>query len=405
MNTISRIISFTICTVLILITACEEKSKEPPIASFTISTEIARIGETIHFQNTSDGANTFQWDFGDGNGSTEEHPTYIYTENGTYTVKLKVINPDGSDEAIKSLRISYWSTRAEMPTGKWALNTCVVDGKIYAIGGGTHYGKGALGTVEEYDPETDTWSTKSEMPTPRQAPASSVVEGKIYVIGGGESPTNSNYNGIECYATVEEYDPATDTWTEKSPMPTARWCHSTCEVSGRIYIIGGCGSDSYPSWNNSINTMEMYEPATDNWAHVSNLPRPMVNCGSAVIDGKIYIIGGELEGYAQRVDEYDPNTNTWAQKADMPSGKTDAGCSVLNKKIYIMGGDGGTSELGINDLLDIYDPAEDTWTEESPLITPRVGLSSCTVDGKIYAIGGLVDWGTSASNKVEVYYE
>lgn len=397
----NRIILIAISTYLILITACEKSSKEPPEASFTISSEIARVGDTIFFQNTSEGANTFEWDFGDGNGSTEENPIHIYTATGSYIIHLKVTNADGSDEASTGLEITLWSARALMPTGRWLLNTCVVNGKIYAIGGGTHYGKGALGTVEEYNPETDTWSTKSEMPTPRQEPASSVVDGKIYVIGGGESPSNTNYNGLECYATVEEYDPATDTWTEKSPMPTARWAHSACTVDGRIYVIGG--SDSYGS-GNFVNPVEMYEPAIDTWTQVSDVPRPMILSSSAVIDGKIYVIGGDLEDYGQRVDEYDPKTNTWTRKADMLSTRSDFGCSVLNEKIYVIGGDKGYIDQ-IVDFLDIYDPAKDTWITGTPMTSSRVGLSSSMVDGKIYTIGGLTGWNLPGSKRVEVYYE
>jgi hypothetical protein len=47
-----------------------------------------------------------------------------------------------------------WTTKADMPTGRWELSTCVVDGKIYAIGGaGPSYQ--ALRTLEVYDPVTD----------------------------------------------------------------------------------------------------------------------------------------------------------------------------------------------------------------------------------------------------------
>ena len=59
-----------------------------------------------------------------------------------------------------------WTQKeADMPTGRWELSTCVVDGKIYAIGGaGPVYQ--ALGTVEVYDPATDSWdTTKTRMPT------------------------------------------------------------------------------------------------------------------------------------------------------------------------------------------------------------------------------------------------
>lgn len=386
-------------------TACKEAPETPPEASFTINTETARPGETILFQNTSEGASTFMWDFGDGNGSTEENPSHAYAETGTYAVHLEVTNTGGSDEASKEVLISFWSTGTSIPTGRWLLNTCVVDGKIYAIGGGSKFGEGGLGTLEVYDPVTDTWSARSDMPTPRQKPASYVVDGKIYVIGGAEFHFIANWvYGVECYTTVEEYDPATDTWTEKSSMPTARSFHSACAVEGRIYIIGGGGSGSYGSWNNPIHVMEMYEPATDTWTEIGSIPRPMINSGYAVIDGKIYIIGGELEGYDRRVDEYDPKTDTWTPKADMLSGRSEFGCCVLNEKIFVMGGDGGHEEI-LSDFLDIYDPANDAWTAGEPMFAPRIGLSSSTVEEKIYAIGGLTNWYKPGSIRLEIYYE
>lgn len=152
---------------LILITAC----KELTVASFTVSPTPAMVGDTINFQNTSENANTFDWDFGDGNGSIEENPSHIYTAEETFTIHLEVTNADGSDEASRNLLINpppVWTTRTFMPTARWSHSISVVDGKIYVIGGSSNYGRGALSTLEVYDPATDTWSTKSDMPTARQ---------------------------------------------------------------------------------------------------------------------------------------------------------------------------------------------------------------------------------------------
>ena len=187
-----------------------------------------------------------------------------------------------------------------MPTGRWDFSTCVVDGKIYAIGGaGPVYE--ALRTVEEYDPTTDTWTTKTEMLTARQCLSASVVNGKIYVIGGGDS-SSTTYMEVETFSTVEEYDPATDTWTTKSPMPTARGFHSANVVDGKIYIIGGSQASS-PD-RNHVLTVEVYDPATDTWTQKGEMPRSIGAGFSSVVDGKIYVFGGY--GGAQRVDEYDP---------------------------------------------------------------------------------------------------
>jgi PKD repeat protein len=234
-----KIIPIAIVIIFTQIIACEKQSKEPPLASFTISDELARIGDVISFQNTSEGANSFDWDFGDGSNSTEENPDHIYAANGTYQVTLKATNSGGYDEYTNGLRISYWSFRSDMPNKRGFNPSSVVDGKIYVVSGGDHHGQGALSAVDEYDPVTDTWSAKAEIPTPRQELTTDAVNGKIYAIGGGESPNIENYNGIEVYSTVEEYDPLTNTWTTGDPMPVKKWGHSSCTIDSKIYVIGG----------------------------------------------------------------------------------------------------------------------------------------------------------------------
>jgi N-acetylneuraminic acid mutarotase len=284
-----------------------------------------------------------------------------------------------------------------MPTGRWELSTCVVDGKIYAIGGaGPVYE--ALSTVEEYDPATDTWTTKSEMSTARQGLSTSVVNGKIYAIGGGAG-SSSSYARVETFSTVEEYDPATDTWTRKSDMPTARGYHSANVVDGRIYVFGG-SQDSSPNARH-VQTVEAYDPATDTWTQKGDMPRSIGAGFSSVVDGKIYVLGGY--GGARRVDEYDPSTDTWTTKSEMPTRRHALSTSALDGKIYVIGGyDPGRGYDGVS-TVEVYDPATDTWTTAPDMPTRRFGPRTSVVDGKIYAIGGMRYWITSAYGTVEEY--
>jgi len=63
----------------------------------------------IVFQNTSHGFGSivaFAWDFGDGNTSDEENPTYVYADYGTYDVSLTITTEGGcSDTRIKTVVI------------------------------------------------------------------------------------------------------------------------------------------------------------------------------------------------------------------------------------------------------------------------------------------------------------
>jgi N-acetylneuraminic acid mutarotase len=290
-----------------------------------------------------------------------------------------------------------------MPTGRWELSTCVVDGKIYAIGGaGPVYE--ALSAVEVYDPATDTWTTKPEMPTARQGLSTSVVNGKIYAIGGGAG-SSITYRSVETYSTVEEYDPATDTWTTKSDMPTSRGFHSANVVDGKIYVIGG-SRNSGPSVNH-VRTVEVYDPATDTWTQKGDMPRNTAAGFSSVVDGKIYYIGGYGHLSSQRVDEYDPSTDTWTMKSEMPTGRHALSTSTLGGKIYAIGGYDPSGPGYPNVVaVEVYDPATDTWTTApGDIPTGRFGPRTCVVDGKIYVIGGMESYyaGESALGTVEVY--
>jgi len=137
-----------------------------------------------------------------------------------------------------------WTTKAPMPTGRWALSTAVVDGKIYAMG----TGQGG-NTVEEYDPATDTWTSKASMLIGIGYFDTGVVDGIIYTLGGASGSASS-------YSRVFAYDPSADEWSEKTAMSTARWGLCAGVVNGKIYAIGG--TSGWPV--SPLSTNEEYTP-------------------------------------------------------------------------------------------------------------------------------------------------
>lgn len=72
--------------------------REQPKAAFDAEKTFGNAPLTIRFSDRSiGGPEEWRWKFGDGSGSSERHPTYTYTEEGTYSVLLTIKNPDGSD--------------------------------------------------------------------------------------------------------------------------------------------------------------------------------------------------------------------------------------------------------------------------------------------------------------------
>jgi N-acetylneuraminic acid mutarotase len=257
----------------------------------------------------------------------------------------------------------------------------VVDGKIYAMGG-----RATEALTTEYEPATDTWTTRAPMPTSRFLLATSVVNGRIYAIGGGPAAFKPGLS------VVEEYDPVTDTWTTKARMPTARWGLSSSVVDGKIYAIGGTGASSF--WSGFRRTVEEYDPLTDTWSKKADMPTARILFSTNVVDGKIYAIGGVLGTKAclSTVEAYDPATDTWTTKTPMPTARYAHASAVVDGKIYVIGGGpvGGANHAGPAGLsvVEAYDPATDTWTRKADIPLPRGLLSASAVGGKIYAIGG-----------------
>ena len=75
------------------------------IASFQFEID-ANDFLTVNFSNFSDNADSFAWDFGDGNTSTEREPSHTYAEAGTYNVVLTASSANGSAERSETITIT-----------------------------------------------------------------------------------------------------------------------------------------------------------------------------------------------------------------------------------------------------------------------------------------------------------
>ena len=226
--------------------------------------------------------------------------------------------------------------------------------------------------------------------------------GKLYVFGGLGT-------GWKAKGLVYEYDPATDKWTKKKPMALASHHVALAELNGKIYVMGGfvLPQSGPPAWVPIDNAWE-YDPADDTWKALAPLPTKRGSPNAAVVNGKIYVIGGasthpgskETAVHPRRPhrsvgtnEVYDPATNTWDTRSTMPTARNHAAVGVVNNKIYVIGGRVGaafmTTPASATDLVEEYDPATDQWGPlKRSMPTPRSAMSWGTYKGKIYVAGG-----------------
>jgi len=127
----------------------------------------------------------------------------------------------------------------------------------------------------------------------------------------------------------------------------------------------------------------------DAWAIMADVPTGRLGPGVAVVNGKIYVIGGiNVNGELDTNEEYNPATDTWTRKRSMPTRRGAFAIAVYDNKIYCIGGGGSFSGEEVTGLTEVYDPLTDTWETKASMPTARQFMDANVVDGKIYVIGG-----------------
>jgi N-acetylneuraminic acid mutarotase len=291
-----------------------------------------------------------------------------------------------SAPCLRAADLGSWTSRANMITPRLLFAAVTYGGRIYAIGGSDISGGGterATSIVEIYDPSTDSWVTGTPMPAPKYHTGAVVIDNRIYVMGHD--------------SRLFSYDPAHDAWAEHASIPAdAAYGFGIGVVNGKIYAIRG--SPDYPS---GVYWTYCYDPTSDTWTSKAPLPFTRSTDSVATLNGKLYAIGGiEPTGgwvHCTRVDVYDPATDSWEldsiARLSVPRTHLEADTPVVNGRIYVIGGWNGVTALS---TVEEYDPATNSWRTLAPMPTARYGLATAVVDGNIYAIGG--DWGGAGGN-------
>lgn len=197
-------------------------------------------------------------------------------------------------------------------------------------------------------------------------------------------------------------------WRFVSPMPMARYGHdATLGPDGKLYVMGGrrrrMRAVNKRNWVPTgkveiADSVECYDPSTNKWEY--RKPMPMRRFLFAAVvgpDDRIYTFGemGEYNKGDKAVPSfddthvYDPKTDSWSSLTPMPRPRKTHDCVLgTDGKIYVLGGSIVYNGPPLRDVL-IYDPVKDKWKKGPKMKLPRSTLAAvATPDGKIYAIGG-----------------
>jgi N-acetylneuraminic acid mutarotase len=225
---------------------------------------------------------------------------------------------------------------------------------------------------------------------------------RFYLIGG---------RGIN--KSVIEFNYNTNTWTEKAGMPANLHHFQAAELDGLIYVVGAFGGN-FPN-EFPVTNIYIYDPVEDSWMTGPEIPasRRRGSGGTAVYEGKIYWIGGLINGHSggwvKWVDVFDPKTNTWTQLTDAPRERDHFQAVVIGDEIYAASGRKTGAGASAYDStiaeVDVYDIMTDTWSTLPPsgnIPFECAGALSVNLNGNVVVMGGEEANSTDALLKVQV---
>jgi N-acetylneuraminic acid mutarotase len=308
--------------------------------------------------------------------------------------------PLDSGGSSKPAPVGTWTSLAPMPSPRQEVFPVHEGNTIYIIGG-FDTTRRVSNRVDMYDIASNSWTSGPALPSKRHHIMAGVIGKTLFAISGVQY--SSGWTAAREVYALEE---GSSSWSAKCLITEGRIAAACVSFDQRLFVIGGQTYEPDYGKYISLSSVEVYDPASDTWEYRTPMPTKRNHGAAVVVDSLIYVIGGRymLNGQITNLnvnEVYDPAVDTWTVRAPLPLPLGGISASALNGKIYIFGGEYFEGKGGVHPETWEYDPATDTWARATSMITPRHGTGAVTAGNAIYVIGGahVVAFGASAVNE------
>ena len=202
------------------------------------------------------------------------------------------------------------------------------------------------------------------------------LTGRFIILVGGNSESQR----------VDALDMTTNKWIELSSTAVGREVFfEVLWYEGFIYVFCGLHNSSYGS-------VERYNPLSNRWTSVPNLPGRLAAVVGAILDNKMYILGGydwHSAEYSDKFFCYDETASRWVQHPEyLRQGRSSHAAVTYRGKIWVAGGILDVDPSEGNDTVEIFDPEVGYWVPGPTLGARRFRLRLFVVNDELYAVGG-----------------
>lgn len=213
-----------------------------------------------------------------------------------------------------------------------------------------------------------------------------------------ELPGEQRFKGAIGYRTSSGSEPCgaiidrgTTSWRQVTDIPERRDDPADAQLGSKVYLLGGITDFNEDfSRANSSSIMESYDFRTGRWQRLPDLPKRLNHVNVAAWGGDLYVFGGKLDDFRRGLTttdswRYDVRGRQWESLPPMPTARSAAGVAVIDDRIYVVG---GYARNVPQEAVQSFDPRTRTWREHAPIPTPRDHLGVAAHHGKLYAFGG-----------------
>lgn len=264
------------------------------------------------------------------------------------------------------IRIADSIEKYDAATKQWSIigSTTIVTGSavthngvirngadVWIIGGriGSHPGR-VSDKVWIFNLNDHKWRRGPELPIAGAAGGAALVNNKIHWIGGLDTKARCDVSTHLVY-DLGSPNAGWKNITSSAPMPTPRNHFSTAVVDGTIYLMGGqFGHDGCPGKNTQDTALvHAYNPSNNTWTKKANMPGVNSHSepGTFVYKNEIYTTGGENAG-SDRIWKYNPRTNKWSTFRTLPQSLVAPVARIVDGDLIVAGGGAPRAALATN---------------------------------------------------------